>query len=467
MLDNINDRKLDLISLSQFLSFEYVPAPRTAVKDIQKLSAGHFICYSVTGISINQYWNPSFQRSESHAPVHWKEYKRRLINELKIAVSAELVSDVPIGILLSGGLDSSAIAAIATQESRNKVSSFSLIFNDPSFYESRYSRLVAKHLNLDHHELEVGEIELTEALDDLPNLLDEPLADSSLLPSYLLAKFARNHVKVVLGGDGGDELFAGYPTILAHQIVHYYELLLPLVLRRDLIPYLVSKLNTSFSNISFDFKAKRFLSGRGYPLEVRHHRWMGAFLDEEKSRLIQAECLVDGADTYATVRRHLHHCDARSEINRLLYLDLKLFLEGDILSKVDRASMACSLEARVPFLNPRFVEFVTELPSSLKMRGFTAKFLLKKALSDLLPTEIVSRPKKGFNIPLARYIASNWNTRFADILLGETFRQSNIFNDGFVQGLLSDHSAGLKDNRKLLWTLYTFEKWRDYNKISL
>jgi len=301
-------------------------------------------------------------------------------------------------------------------------------------------------------------------VDKLPELLDEPLADSSFVPTYLLSRFARERVKVALGGDGGDEIFAGYPTLQAHRAVEYYERLLPLFVRARIIPALIDLVPTSFADISFDFKARRFLAGRGFSLEVRHHRWMGAFTDEEKAKLYRPEALLDGLDTYGIARTHMQQCDARDALNQLLYLDLKLYLEGDILVKVDRASMANSLEVRVPLLNSRFLDFVNELPGSLKLHRFTTKYLLRKSMRTVLPPEIIRRNKKGFNMPVAKLIQSSLKDRVRDRLSSQRSALSGLFDPSFIETLINEHLEGRRDHRKLLWTLFIFELWQEKHR---
>src|SRR4029077_221114 len=305
---------------------------------------------------------------------------------LRESVRKELISDVPLGVFLSGGIDSSAVAAMMSQLGTD-VKSFSVGFAERSFDESRYARRVADHLGTDHHELTLEPSMLLDLIPRLPDLLDEPLGDASVIPTCLLSAFTRGHVKVALGGDGGDELFAGYPTVQAHRLAGYYNRA-PRMLRRGLIEPVVRRLPVSRDNLSFDFRAKRFVSGASHPLPERHLRWMGSFAAEERTALLSA----DMRDLLAA-RAHVALVDqdgdgSREPLNDVLLMDMRLYLENDILVKLDRASMMASLEGRAPLLNNDFVEYATRLPLDMKLRGLRSKFLFKRALRGLLPGSI-------------------------------------------------------------------------------
>jgi asparagine synthase (glutamine-hydrolysing) len=266
-------------------------------------------------------------------------------------------------------------------------------------------------------------------------------------------------VKVVLSGDGGDEMLAGYPTLIAHRLIEYYERLVPWSVRAYVAPQVLDLMPVSFSNISFDFSVRRFLSGRGVPLQARHHRWLGSFVDEEKSLLLQNWLQPVLRDTYTQAYAHALECDAHLPLNQVLYDDMKMYLEGDILYKVDRASMATSLEVRVPFLNRDVVRFVTELPLELKLHRLTGKYLLKKSVEHVLPREIIERPKKGFNMPVARWLTGELRDLVLDMLSEERITRQRFFNYAYVRHLLDEHFSHRRDNRKLLWTLLMFQMW--------
>ncbi|HSF19620.1 MAG TPA: asparagine synthase (glutamine-hydrolyzing) [Vicinamibacteria bacterium] len=455
------DRQIDVIALNEYLSFEYVPTPRTIFRGIKRLPPGHSLVFSGKGQRVERYWDLSLAKSERRPPVSWREYQQRLRHELEQAVHKEMVSDVPVGVLLSGGIDSSAVLAMMRAASPRTIRSFSIAFEEKSFDESRYARLVAEKLGSEHHELTVTSAMMADLVPRLMDVLDEPFADSSIVPTYFLTRFAREQVKVVLGGDGGDEMFAGYPTLQAHRLIEYYERWVPFVVRANLVPKIIDRLPVSKDNISFDFKARRFISGRGVPVASRHHRWLGAFVPQEKRELFVPELVQDDFDTYAVAYEHQRACDANETLNQLLYLDQKLYLEGDILVKVDRASMANSLEVRVPLLNPGLAEYLAEVPHELKLRGMRSKFLLKKSMEGILPHEIINRKKKGFNVPVAYWINSSLKELVRDQLAGDKLAREGFFQPSYVERLLREHAEGVRDNRKLIWTLLVFELWRE------
>ena len=451
--------ELDYLSLNQYLSFEYVPTPRTIYKNIFKLPAGHFLRFSSRGASTHEYWDLKFKRAESRPPLALPEVTDSLHEVLDNAVSTELLSDVPVGIFLSGGIDSSVLAAITQSKSPKPIKTFTLQFDDKSFDESQYAKIVADHIGSEHCVRRVENNEIVSQAESIPDIFDEPFGDSSIIPTFLLSKFASESVKTVLGGDGGDELFAGYPTLLAHRLVELYERFIPYGIRASLIPRLVNALPVSFNNLSFDFKAKRFLTGRGVPMGIRHHRWIGSFLESEKNSLFHNDYYYSDVDTYSIVGDYLKHSDANEFFNQLLYLDFKLYLEGDILAKVDRASMANSLEVRVPFLNSKVIEHASMLPFNYKLKGFQGKYLLKKVAKRLLPSSIVKRPKKGFNVPIGKLICGELKDFAHDHLHPDTIKRQGVFDHRFIDQLLQDHIERKADYRKTLWTLLMFQVW--------
>jgi asparagine synthase (glutamine-hydrolysing) len=454
-------RDLDLVALNEYLSLEFIPSPRTIVRGVARLEAGHMLVWDARGVRQSRYWNLSLARSEDRPPVKWRDYAAALRETLSQSVRKELVSDVPVGVLLSGGLDSSSIAALATAHYPGQLQTFSIGFDEASFDETRYAQLVADRLGTQHRVLTLTSRVAADLVPRIPDFLDEPFGDSSLIPTYLLSKFAREHVKVALGGDGSDELFAGYPTLAAHRLIEYYERLVPWRVRSHVVPSLLALMPVSFDNISLDFKIRRFLAGRGVSLEARHHRWMGSFTDEEKASLLSEWVKPAVRDTYAEVYRHARECDASLLLNRILYDDFKLYLEGDILFKVDRASMAASLEVRVPFLNNDVVDFATHLPLELKLRRLTGKFLLRQAMANDLPREILARSKKGFNMPVAHWLTNELKALTTDYLSPARLARQGLFDPAAVERLLQGHLSRTRDNRKQLWTLLVFQLWAE------
>jgi asparagine synthase (glutamine-hydrolysing) len=452
-------RSVDVVALDEYLSFEYVPTPRTIFQNISKLPPGHTLSFENGQTLLTQYWDMHLERSEGGARKDTLTSQHELEKTLRESVCKEMISDVPIGVLLSGGIDSSAVAAFMVEAAPGNVKSFSIAFEDTSYDESHYARLVAKHLGTDHSELTLTPKIMLDLIPGLADFMDEPMGDSSFVPTFLLSQFTRQYVKVALGGDGGDELFGGYSTLQSHRLVQYYERFLPGFIRWKVVPWFVDRLPVSFDNISFDFKARRFISGRGVPDIIRHHIWLGSFNQNEKKQLLQPWLHLREKDTYEVVHSYFDTCKAKELINQVLYCDMKLYLEGDILPKVDRASMANSLEVRVPFLNPTLVEFASSLTHDLKLHGLTTKYLLKQALKNRLPAAILRRGKKGFNMPVAKWLTGPLRPLAEEMLSESRLKKQGFFEPAYVRTLLDEHQAGRSDNRKLLWTLLVFQLW--------
>src|ERR1700694_753884 len=441
-------REIDPVALDQYLAYEFVPSPRSIVLGIDKLQPAHILTWAVRDGThrIRRYWSPELGVADGHRSLD--EESERLREVLRESVRKELISDVPLGVFLSAGIDSSAVAAMMTQLGGD-VKSFSVGFADRSFDESRYARQVAHHLGTEHRELTLEPDMLLGLIPSLPSLLDEPMGDASIIPTYLLSEFTRRHVKVALGGDGGDELFAGYPTLQAHRLAAYY-LRAPRVLREGVVEPLVRRLPVSRGNLSFDFRAKRFVGGAAYPTAERHQRWMGSFDREERTALLARDLRQVDVDPAGP-----------DPLNQVLLLDMRLYLENDILVKLDRASMMASLEGRVPLLNNDFVQYATHLPLNMKLRGLRSKFLLKRALRGILPDSILNRSKKGFGIPVANWFRGPLKEQMLSVLSPERVARKGFFDPAAVASLVGDHLSGRRDNRKQLWTLFVFELWHD------
>ena len=435
-------RGVDPVALGEYLAYEFVPSPRSIVRGVSKLRPGHTLTWSARSreVRVRRYWEPQLNVDGRHRARSLDEECAELLEVLRESVRKELISDVPLGVFLSGGIDSSAVAATMARLGRD-LETFSVGFAERSFDESGYAREVARHIGAQHHEVTLEPPAMLELIPRLPDLLDEPLGDASIIPTYLLSSFTRRHVKVALGGDGGDELFAGYPTLQAHRLAGYYTRV-PGVVRRTLVEPLVRRLPVSRANLSFDFRAKRFIEGAELPVAQRHLAWMGSFPERRPAG-------ASVADEYA----------ALDPLNQALMLDMRLYLENDILVKLDRASMMASLEARVPLLNNDFVAYATGLPLRLKLRGLRSKFLLRRALRGLLPARILARPKKGFGVPVAEWFRGPLREQLLSVLSPERVARDGFFEPEMVRGLVDGHLAGRADNRKQLWTLFAFQKW--------
>jgi len=459
-------RRVDPLSLMKYLFFEFIPSPHTIFMDAKKIPAASYLIWDKKGIKVRQYWSP-FDPQKEEKNLSEAEAEVRMMELLKESVKRRLISDVPLGVFLSGGIDSSAITALAQNEVPGKVKTFSIGFEDPSFDESKYARLASKYIGTEHHEQTMTPADLLNIVPSLPDILDEPMADASILPTYLLSKFTRGHVTVALGGDGGDELFTGYPTYLAHKFARHYERFLGAF--HPMVTMLGNLLPVSNGNISFDFKVKKFLSGINYPDGIRNSIWLGSFPFSENEKVLSPEIhaqfnrdrLVEEISLY---EKEYPYDD---RITKLQYVDLRLYLQETILVKVDRASMACSLEVRAPLLDYELVEFVMGLPSKLKLKGFTSKHILKKAMKNWLPDEVINRPKKGFGVPIAKWVKGPLKELFEDLLSSDRIKQEGFLNPKYVTTLLRDHLVNKKDNRKQLWTLLVWELWVNHYHPSL
>ncbi len=451
-------RKVAPSSLMKYLFFEFIPCPHTIFKDAKKIPAASYLTWDKKGMEIRQYWSP-FVHQIVEKDLSEYEAELRIKELLKESVKRRLISDVPLGIFLSGGIDSSAITALAQREVPGKVKTFSIGFEDPSFNESKYGWLASKYIGTEHHEQIMTPSDLLNIVPHLPDILDEPMADASILPTYLLSKFTREHVTVALGGDGGDELFAGYPTYLAHQFAMQYDRYLKVF--HPAIHFLGNLLPVSDNNISFDFKVKKFLSGIGYPDGIRNSVWLGSFSFPDLNKALSPELIpqFDKVKLVEEITSYEKGSPLKDRISLLQFLDLKLYLQESILVKVDRASMACSLEVRAPFLDHELVEFVMSLPSKWKLRGFTSKYILKKAMGNLLPNEVINRPKKGFGVPIAKWVKGSLRDLFEDFLSPDRIKREGFLSSEYVSTLLKDHLMNKKDNRKQLWTLLVWELW--------
>ena len=450
---------LNLNALRQYLSFDYVPAPLSIYEGINKLPAAHKLTVENGHVNVERYWRLSYKTAE---PVPSETEAAEQLRELMAdAVRMRLVSDVPLGVLLSGGVDSSTIAALAVRSSSEAVKTFSISFAEASFDESAYARGVAKYLGTDHHEERLSANLAANLVSEIGAWMDEPFSDPSLVPTYLLSRFTRKHVTVALGGDGGDELFAGYPMYAGHRWAEIYKRV-PMIVRRGVLEPVVKLLPVKTKNLSLDYKALRFITGAKYDTVARHHVWFGSFTPEEQQQLLTPEALAasDG-EIYADARAIADECNNDDLVIRMQSVDTRLYLAEDILTKVDRASMAVSLEVRAPFLDPRVAEFAASLPCNYKLRGLKTKYILKKAVRDMLPAFVTRRGKKGFGVPVAEWLKVKLRPLARDLLSPERVRRAGVFNPEFVARLQDEHERGVANHRKLLWTLLMFELWHE------
>ncbi len=453
------ETEINTDALRSFLSFDYVPAPASIYKNIYKLPAAHLLILENGEVKTKRYWNLSFHGNGSTPTVEKAATDLREL--LADAVRMRLVSDVPLGILLSGGVDSSTVAAFATQFSTEKVKTFSIGFEEDSFDESKFARQVAMHLGTEHYEDKLSVEKAADLISEIGTWLDEPMSDGSLIPTFLLSRFVRKYVTVALGGDGGDEIFAGYPMYFGHKMARIYDSI-PKILRSGLIEPIVNNLPVSNKNLSFDYKAKRFVAASKYDAVTRHHSWFGSFSIDQQNELLTKDILAQTSnDIYKGAKDLLKITDAPTEIERMQFLDMNFYMAEDILTKVDRASMAVSLEVRAPFLDPRVAQFAASLPLEYKLKGSKGKYILKKAVEPLLPRNILQRPKKGFGVPIAEWLKGRLNPLMHDLLAPDRLKNQGLFDEKFVQKLIREHESGIASHHKQLWTLLVFQLWFD------
>jgi asparagine synthase (glutamine-hydrolysing) len=441
--------EIDLDALEAFLAFNSIPAPLTIFREIRKLPPGHLLIYEDGRLELRRFARPApldELREDEEA-----ELVEELRSRLRDSVRAHLVSDVPVGVLLSGGVDSAFLAALAAEESSEPLRTFSIGFEERSFDELAGARLVAECYGTEHREL-VLRPDAALLLPALADAFDEPFADSSALPTYLVSQLAANDVKVALSGEGGDELFGGYYTyaadLLAERVGGLARLARPLV----------ERLPTSSSKASFDYKAKRFVRAAHLPSLERHHGWKEIFSPSLRAELTGRRSAFDPVDI---LRDRYRETESADELARLQDVDLGIYLVDDLLVKTDRASMAHSLEARVPYLDTVVTNLALALPTRHKIRGLSKKVLLRKAAAPLLPREIVHGKKRGFSIPAAAWLRGELEPFARQTLSRETLQRQGYFHADVVTRLLDDHVAGREDRSRQLWGLLAFTLWHE------
>ncbi len=448
---------IDPLALHQYLGFEYVPTPRSMLRDVRKLRPGH--CLRVRQgrvVSEKAWWQPNVQRRAIGAA----EARERLDLALAGATTRRLVADVPLGVFLSGGIDSSTVAWYAQRASAAGLNTFSVGFTEPSYDESAAARAVARHLGTTHHEQILTARDCLDAIPALYATLDEPLADASLIPTFLLCRSARRSVTVCLGGDGSDELFAGYPTFHADRFRSAMASLPRPLLRA--LQALASRLPASDADIAIDFRVQQFLRGFEVAPRHTHSQWLGSFTPAEKRALLHPDLLaaVAGRTGFEPVDELLREHPRVGGLAEVELVYLLTYLLDDILVKVDRASMYNGLEVRAPFLDVAVVELATSLPDDLKRRGASGKLILKDLMRGRLPDSIIDRPKKGFGIPLAAWLRGELRPLLLSLLAPERRAAEGFFAAGEVERLTREHLSGRANHRKRLWTLLAFQLWR-------
>jgi asparagine synthase (glutamine-hydrolysing) len=443
--------EIDLDALDAFLAFNSIPAPLTIFREARKLGPGHLLVWEEGAVRLERYARPAPAPVDALREDDEAELIEELRARLRDSVRAHLVSDVAVGVLLSGGIDSSALAALAAQETAEPVRTFSIGFEERSFDELSDARLVAERYGTRHREL-VLRPDAALLLPALAEAFDEPFADSSALPTYLVSQLAAEDVKVALSGEGGDELFGGYYTYVADLLA-----LRAGGLARVARP-VVERLPSSTARASFDYKAKRFVRGAHLPPLERHHAWKEIFSPEARAELTGRRNGFDPVDLY---RERFVETEGAELLSRLQDVDLGLYLVDDLLVKTDRASMAHSLEARVPYLDPVVTNLALALPTRRRVRGLRKKVLLRKAVAPLVPERIVRGKKRGFSIPAAAWLRGELEPFARETLSAETLRRQGFFRPEAVTALIDRHVAGKEDLSRQLWGLLAFTLWHE------
>jgi asparagine synthase (glutamine-hydrolysing) len=447
-------REIDREALACYLAQNSIAAPLTIFEQARKLAPGHVLVCEDGDVTITRFARPGPVAADQLRREPARELVRELREVLRDSVRAHLVSDVPVGVLLSGGIDSCVLTALAAQEGPAPPATFSIGFQEQSFNELERARAVAARWHTDHHEL-VLRPDAAELLVEMAGAFDEPFGDSSALPTYLVSRLASEHVKVVLSGEGGDELFGGYETyaadLLAQRLPGAVALLAPLV----------ERLPSSNGRVSVEYRAKRFLGAMALePLE-RHQAFKQIFSAQARSQLLLDADAAGDFDVLAAQRRRFSETAGAPLLARLQDVDLGVYLVDDLLVKTDRMSMAHSLEARVPFLDRAVCDFALSLPSSLRVRGLQKKRLLRAAAAAWLPRRIVHGRKRGFSIPAAAWLRGELLPLAREVLSDETLTRQGVFRPAAVQALLDEHVARRRDNSRQLWGLMMFTLWRE------
>lgn len=444
------EREINPEALDAYFTLGYVPDPLSIFKNIHKLPPGHHLTFADGRVSIEQYWDFTFAPAESRREADYLDELRHLLDE---SVRVRLISDVPLGAFLSGGIDSSTVVALMARHMGQPVKTFSIGFHEDSYNELEFARLTAKKFGTNHHEFFVTP-DICDVVDELVWHFDEPFADSSAIPTYMVSKLAREHVTVALSGDGGDEVFGGYTRYVVERKRRMFSHL-PGFVRKGVMQPLSRRLphgtlgRNFIHNVALD-PVDRYLDS------------MSIFSGLNRASLYTPEfkrSLVNNNQVAQQFRQLGNSVKTGEEIDKLLYIDSRTYLPGDILTKVDRMSMAVSLETRAPLLDHKLIEFMLKTPASLKLAGYETKYLLKQAVKDLIPPEILHRQKQGFGVPVQEWINKQLKSRIRETLTSSRMRQHGFLEPKYVEVLLDEHERGRRDHSMAVWSLFMFELW--------
>lgn len=448
-------REVETKAIDAFLSYLCVPAPLTAYKQIRKLEPAHYLIWKNGEIKTERYWSPDFKNKLNISAAEAEEEALRIMRE---AVKMRMIAEVPLGAFLSGGVDSSVVVALMAEQSAKPVKTFSIGFEEQDFSELKYAKAVAEHVGAEHHEFVVK----PDALEVLPMLVEhygEPYADSSAIPTYYVSRETRKHVTVALNGDGGDESFAGYERYVAMRLSEKYHRF-PKLLRAP-FETLVGAFPTSELKRSRVRDAKRFMKAASLPKVERYFRWVSAVEREAKERLYTPDFKqrIADYDAVSVLQRYFSQTDGLNIIDATMFVDQMTYLPNDLLSKVDIASMAVSLEARSPLLDHKVIEFAASLPENIKIQGAETKSLLKRIGAKLVPREVIYRKKMGFGVPITHWFRGSMKEFVRENLLSEKSLSRGMFQPEEVRRLVDEHTSAQRDHVWKLWTLLMLELW--------
>jgi asparagine synthase (glutamine-hydrolysing) len=438
-------RDLDPIAVAEYLRLGYVPEPRTMFTAIRRVQAGTYLRFTGAGEEVVRYWDPSAFSIASIKPNEAVHELRRLIEN---AVEKQVMSDVPVGVFISGGLDSSLLATLASKAiGVDKVHTFSAQFSEKSYDESSDAAILAQRMRTKHINVRTDEQTLLEALQHVTHTLAEPLADPAILPTFLLARAARERVKVILSGEGADELFGGYPTYLGHKIAPYYDALPSFA--RAAVRRMVKGVPPSGKKVTIEYLLKRFVDSAEQPWLERHLSWFGSGLSPEV-HAVMPQALPE-----------LPSVSGNEALASAMLLDYRSYLRDNLLVKVDRATMMSSVEARAPYLDRFVTAFALSLPSDLRVRRLTTKWVLKKAAEKWLPHDVIYRRKRGLSVPVASWINGGLRGEADRLLAPENLRRHGFINPTYVERLLKEHRSGHANHARPLWTVIMFQYWME------
>ncbi len=453
-------RKPSLQAMHDFLTYDYIPGEQTAFEGIYEVAPAHWMTVDSTGrITTQRYWDLPFAVDDT---LDDKQAARRALELMDVAVQRQLVADVPVGVLLSGGMDSSTLVALMKRHTGEPIHTYSVGFEDPSFDELAYARTVAREFGTIQREVIITPQRVRELLPDYLRYIDEPYADGSAIPTYCVCQLAKDEVVVVLSGEGGDEIFAGYDTYAAYQASRWFGRV-PRWLRRGLLAPVVNVLPVSDKKLSLEFRVKRFLGGQDLPPELAHLWWRIVLTEAQKLDLyapeVREQCVLEPSERHFV--QAFGRSAAKDTLSRLMHVDSSVFLPDDLMIKNDRMSMAHSIEARVPLTDPELAGFMSGVPSRLKLPGLRKKHIMREAMRGILPPAILNKKKVGLEMPYARWLKHELRDLLDRYLGSDRLADSGLFRPAAVKALIDEHLAGRRDHGRALWGLLNYMMWHD------